>query len=80
MCQMKEVERQRDDGGVPERKRRKGHVRRGKLGGSESGDSAPSGSIESHFESSLRILCSFFRVWDGSISEIEEKRKMMRGF
>ena len=64
---------------MPEKKRRKGPVSRGQLGGSEGGDSAPSGSVKAHFEYSLRILCSCFRDWDGSVSEIE-KRKLMGGF
>ena len=63
----------RDGGGVPEKMRRKGPVRRGQLGGSEGGDSAPSGSVEGHFESSLRgVLNGSGNRWGGF--EGEEKR------
>ena len=64
---------------MPKKKRQKGPVRRGQLGGSKGGDNAPSSSVEAHFEYSLRILCSCFRASDGSVSEIE-KRKLMGGF
>ena len=55
---------------MPEKMRRKGPVRRGQLGGSESGDSAPSGSVEAHFESSLRgVLNGSGNIFGGVLKE-----------
>ena len=49
-------DRRRDDG-TPKRRNRA--VSRGQLGGSEEGDSAPSGSVEDHFSCCGRNISEF---------------------